>query len=88
MSVVNNYTENYFGRINLSLGNTAQDVKKNRILPRHIQLAIHKDEELEKYLGNTTIAQGGVLPGIANQLLPTQAKARTHGAAAPASRSK
>mmetsp|Transcript_12512 Transcript_12512/g.30423 ORF Transcript_12512/g.30423 Transcript_12512/m.30423 type:complete len:168 (+) Transcript_12512:216-719(+) len=51
-------------------GNTTSEQKKNRILPRHIQLAIHKDEELEKYLGNTTIAQGGVLPGIPAVLLP------------------
>lgn len=51
-------------------GNTTTEVKKTRILPRHIQLAIHKDEELAKYLGNTTIAQGGVLPGIPSVLLP------------------
>lgn len=55
-------------------GNTSSETKKTRILPRHIQLAIHKDEELEKYLGNTTIAQGGVLPGIPSVLLPTKAK--------------
>jgi len=54
-------------------GNTTKEVKKTRILPRHIQLAIHKDEELEKYLGNTTIAQGGVLPGIPSVLLPAGA---------------
>lgn len=53
-------------------GNTTTETKKTRILPRHIQLAIHKDEELEKYLGNTTIAQGGVLPGIPSVLLPTK----------------
>lgn len=51
-------------------GNTTSETKKTRILPRHIQLAIHKDEELEKYLGNTTIAQGGVLPSIPSVLLP------------------
>ena len=51
-------------------GNTTVEMKKTRILPRHIQLAIHKDEELAKYLGNTTIAQGGVLPGIPSVLLP------------------
>lgn len=51
-------------------GNTTLECKKTRILPRHIQLAIHKDEELEKYLGQTTIASGGVLPGIPAVLLP------------------
>lgn len=53
-------------------GNTAKEQRKSRILPRHIQLAIRQDEELEKYLGNTTIAQGGVLPGIPSVLLPAQ----------------
>jgi histone H2A len=32
-------------------GNTARDAKKQRIIPRHIQLAIRNDEELSKYLG-------------------------------------
>ena len=45
-------------------GTQAVEAKKKRILPRHIQLAIHRDEELSRYLGQTTIAQGGVLPGI------------------------
>eukprot|EP00392_Amoebophrya_sp_AT5.2_P018541 g19100.t1 len=36
----------------------------------YLTAEIHKDEELEKYLGNTTIAQGGVLPGIPAVLLP------------------
>ncbi len=55
-------------------GNTCKDMKKGRICPRHIQLAIHKDEELEKYLGNITIASGGVLPGIPSLLLSGQGK--------------
>merc|ERR1711904_396894 len=51
-------------------GNTARDGKKQRIIPRHIQLAIRNDEELSKYLGDVTIASGGVLPNIHQQLLP------------------
>ena len=43
-------------------GNAARDNKKNRINPRHLQLAIRNDEELNKLLGGVTIAQGGVLP--------------------------
>ena len=45
-------------------GNAARDNKKTRIVPRHIQLAIRNDEELNKLLANTTIASGGVLPNI------------------------
>ncbi|KAJ1919561.1 histone H2A [Mycoemilia scoparia] len=55
-------------------GNAARDNKKSRIIPRHLQLAIRNDEELNKLLGNVTIAQGGVLPNIHAQLLPQKSK--------------
>ena len=45
-------------------GNAARDNKKTRIIPRHLQLAIRNDEELNKILCSTTLAQGGVLPQI------------------------
>ena len=45
-------------------GNASRDNKRTRIIPRHIQLAIRNDEELNKLLSNVTIAQGGVLPHI------------------------
>lgn len=51
-------------------GNAARDNKKNRIVPRHIQLAVRNDEELSKLLGTVTIANGGVLPNIHQNLLP------------------
>ena len=44
--------------------------KKVRIIPRHIQLAVKNDEELNKLLSRTTIASGGVLPNIHAVLLP------------------
>ena len=51
-------------------GNAARDNKKKRINPRHLQLAIRNDEELNKLLDGVTIAQGGVLPNIHSVLLP------------------
>ncbi|KAK8802066.1 hypothetical protein WA158_001071 [Blastocystis sp. Blastoise] len=51
-------------------GNAAKDNKKNRIVPRHIQLAVRNDEELNQLLGKVTIASGGVLPNINPSLLP------------------
>jgi len=50
-------------------GNAARDHKKNRISPRHIQLAIKNDEEMNKYIGMATIASGGVMPNIHSVLL-------------------
>ena len=51
-------------------GNAARDNKRTRIVPRHIQLAVRNDEELNRLLGGVTIASGGVLPNIHSQLLP------------------
>ncbi|KAI8496864.1 Histone H2A type 2-B [Branchiostoma belcheri] len=52
-------------------GNAARDNKKTRIIPRHLQLAVRNDEELNKLLSGVTIAQGGVLsPHIHAVLLP------------------
>jgi len=51
-------------------GNAARDNKKTRIIPRHIQLAVRNDEELNKLLGGVTIASGGVLPNIHAVLMP------------------
>ena len=51
-------------------GNAARDNKKSRIIPRHIQLAVRNDEELNKLMGEVTIASGGVLPNIHAVLLP------------------
>ena len=55
-------------------GNAARDNKKTRIIPRHLQLAIRNDEELNKLLSGVTIAQGGVLPNIQSILLPKKAE--------------
>ena len=55
-------------------GNAARDNKKSRIIPRHLQLAIRNDEELNKLLAGVTIAQGGVLPNIQAVLLPKKSE--------------
>ena len=57
-------------------GNASRDNKKKRIIPRHIQLAIRNDEELNKLLGGVTIASGGVLPNIHAVLLPKKSKSK------------
>ena len=51
-------------------GNAARDNKKARVIPRHLQLAIRNDEELNQLLRGVTISQGGVLPNIHSVLLP------------------
>jgi histone H2A len=66
-------------------GNAARDNKKTRIVPRHIQLAVRNDEELNKLFGGVTIAQGGVLPNIHAVLVP---KAKEPKAAAAKSGKK
>ena len=38
-------------------GNAARDNKKSRIVPRHVQLAVRNDEELNKLLAGVTISQ-------------------------------
>ena len=57
-------------------GNAARDNKKSRIVPRHIQLAVRNDEELNKLLGSVAIAGGGVLPNIHANLLPKKSQSK------------
>merc|ERR1740138_652432 len=53
-------------------GNAAKDLKRSRVIPRHIQMAIRHDDELNKLMGTVTIASGGVLPNIHVALLPVK----------------
>ena len=70
-------------------GNAARDNHKNRIVPRHVQLAVRNDDELNKLLGGVTIAQGGVLPNIHAVLLPKAvAKAESKAVAVAAKPAK
>ncbi|KOC60119.1 Histone H2A [Habropoda laboriosa] len=58
-------------------GNAARDNKRSRIIPRHVQLAVRNDEELNKLLVGVTISQGGVLPNIQAALLPKKTDKKT-----------
>lgn len=57
-------------------GNACHDNKGKRIAPRHILLAVRKDDELNELLKGVTISSGGVLANINPVLLPKATRAR------------
>ena len=59
-------------------GNAAKANKKMRIIPRHIQLAVGNDDELNSFFGSAIIAAGGVLPNINAALLPEKKGKKKH----------
>eukprot|EP00808_Paulinella_micropora_P026378 g59040.t1 len=64
-------------------GNAARDNKRTRISPRHMQLAVRNDEELNMLLGGVTIASGGVLPNIHSVILPKKKPAKEGATSKP-----
>ncbi|KAG2670203.1 hypothetical protein I3760_14G073700 [Carya illinoinensis] len=69
-------------------GNAARNNKKNRIILRHVLLAVRNNEELGKLLFGVTIAHGGVIPNINPILLPKKTEKASKEPKSPANATK
>ena len=65
---------------------STKELQKERIIPRHIKLAVLGDEELNQFFGGVTIAAGGVQQHIHTEL--TKGATKEGGASYMASRKR
>eukprot|EP00768_Dysnectes_brevis_P002460 gnl/Dysnectes_brevis/1852_a2125_2372.p1 GENE.gnl/Dysnectes_brevis/1852_a2125_2372~~gnl/Dysnectes_brevis/1852_a2125_2372.p1 ORF type:complete len:151 (-),score=39.97 gnl/Dysnectes_brevis/1852_a2125_2372:105-557(-) len=62
-------------------GVIAKEAEVKRITPKHINLAIRRDEELDRLFKPVTIAAAGVVPMVHSQLTKGAAKSHAAGGA-------
>ena len=60
-------------------GEICHERKMKRLSPRHMQLAIRSDEELNKMFAMTQISSGGQISNIHAELFPKSKDAAVHG---------
>eukprot|EP01088_Endostelium_zonatum_P009938 TRINITY_DN23252_c0_g1_i2.p1 TRINITY_DN23252_c0_g1~~TRINITY_DN23252_c0_g1_i2.p1 ORF type:complete len:107 (+),score=25.37 TRINITY_DN23252_c0_g1_i2:148-468(+) len=54
-------------------GNASRDNNRNRIIPRHISLAVGNDAELSRLFKDVIFPSAGVIPNIHAVLIPRRA---------------
>ena len=51
-------------------GNVCEEAGRKTIAPKHINLGVRADQELNKMMSNIVISQGGMLPNVHEYLVP------------------
>ena len=58
-------------------GSVCEENKKKTISPKHLNLAVRSDPELNKLMHTITISQGGMLPNIQSALVPNKKNSKS-----------